>query len=86
MKTLLYKITHNKEYLKIGALLVLSSLLVFVQSFGFIHSHAHTLLVGIGHMLFHTGYFLSFLIITLIKRGDIKIQTKNIDKKFTGLL
>ena len=52
-----------------------------IQSFGFIHSHAHTLLVGIGHMFFHAGYFLSFLMVTLIKRGDIKIQTKNIDKK-----
>jgi hypothetical protein len=81
MKTIINKIINDQEYIKIATLLVLSSLLVAVQSFGFIHSHAHTLLVGIGHMFFHAGYFLSFLIVTLIKRGDIVIKTKNIDKK-----
>jgi hypothetical protein len=75
------KIFTDREYSKIVIVLVLSSLLVAVQSFGFVHSHAHTLLIGIGHMFFHAGYFLSFLIVTLIKRGDIAIKTKNVDKK-----
>ena len=75
------KIINDREYSRIAILLVLSSLLVIVQGFGFAHSHAHTLLVGIGHMFFHAGYFLSFLIMTLIKRGDIKTTIQNIDKK-----
>lgn len=85
MKTIIKKIINDQEYTRIATLIVLSSLLVVVQGFGFIHSHAHTLLVSIGHMFFHAGYFLAFLITTLVKRRDIVIKIKNVDKIINGV-
>lgn len=75
------KIFKDKEYLTLLVLIILSLLTALVEHIGFVFSHSNTLNIGVGHMLLHSGFFISALVLTLIQRGDIQTSVKNLDKK-----
>ncbi len=75
------KIFKDVEYRVLVILIILSFLTALVEHVGFSLSHSNTLNIGVGHMLLHGGFFVSTLVLTLIKRGDIKTTLQNVDKK-----
>lgn len=81
MKNIIKTIYKDAEYRTLLVLIVLSSLTALVEHIGFLLSHSNTLNIGVGHMLLHAGFFISTLVLTLVKRGDIKTSVRNLDKK-----
>jgi hypothetical protein len=80
-KNIFKKIINDGEYRVYLILIILSALTALVEHLGFVFSHSNTLNVGVGHMLLHSSFFISGLILTLIQRGDIKTRISNLDKK-----
>ena len=80
-KNIFKKIINDREYRVYLILIILSAVTALVEHLGFIFSHSNTLNIGVGHMLLHSSFFISGLILTLIQRGDIKTRIRNLDKK-----